>query len=379
MKRLEIPILRLPYSAEDMDYIKSGIEEVLRSGYLTMGVKVARFEEEFAAFVGSKYALATNSGTSSLEIILRALGVTAGSVVVPSNTFLASAVAVAHAGAGIIFADCQKENLQLDPDDLRKRIRPDTRAVMIVHIGGIISPAIEAIRRICDENGLFLIEDAAHAHGASISGRAAGTLGIAASFSFYPTKVLTTAEGGMITTDDDDLYHRAVSLRDHGRTSLDSTLHTELGYNWRFSELHAVLGLQQMKRAEDILAERRKIARRYDEKLAGVPRVRKLEIPPGVTSSYYKYIVFVDDDIDRDVLKKKLREECGVWLTGEVYANPCHLQPVFQSHPEVLSAPLEPLPQTEYIASRHICLPLYPGLSEEEVDYVVDSLAGALR
>ncbi|MBI4267983.1 MAG: aminotransferase class V-fold PLP-dependent enzyme, partial [Chloroflexi bacterium] len=234
MKKRDIAILRLPYTDEELDFIQNGISEVIKSGYLTMGKKVAQFEKVFADFTGARHAIATSNGTCSLEIILRAIGVTGKTVIVPSNTMFASPASVIHAGARVIFADCQKENLQLDPQDLKRKIRPDTKAVMLVHIGGIISPALDEIKKICAQNNLVLIEDAAHAHGATIDGKQAGTLGAAGSFSFYPTKVMTTAEGGMITTDDDNIYQQAISLRDHGRASDDPNVHVELGYNWRF-------------------------------------------------------------------------------------------------------------------------------------------------
>ena len=371
--------MRLPYTPEEIDFITSGIVEVLKSGYLTMGEKVAQFEQAFAGFVGTKYAVATNSGTSSLEIVLRAIGIEGSSVIVPSNTFMANAVAVVHAGGKVLFADCQKENLQLDPADLKRKIRADTRGVILVHIGGIISPHLDEIRRLCDERGLFLLEDAAHAHGATIDSRQAGTLGIAGSFSFYPTKVLVTAEGGMITTNDEKVYQKSLVLRDHGKETPDLNVHTEFGYNWRFSELHAVLGLQQMKKVAAILAERRKIARLYDKKLERVKGISRLEIQPNIKSAYYKYLVFLADGFDRDSVKRELSEKYGVSLTGEVYAHPCHHQPVFQKYPWAMANdPTDTFPQTEYIAERHICLPLYPGLTEEEVEYVVDSLGRVL-
>jgi perosamine synthetase len=380
MKHRNIPILRLPYTPKDIDFLRDGIAEVLKSGQLTMGEKVAQFERKFADFTGVKYAIATNSGTSSLEIILRAIGVEDGTVIVPSNTMMATPVSVIHAGGKVIFADCQRENLQLDPQDLRKKIHSNAKAVMLVHIGGIISPRFREIRKICDEEGLSLIEDAAHAHGATIDGKKAGSLGIAGSFSFYPTKVLTTAEGGMITTDNEDIYQKSLVLRDQGRADYDPNIHTEFGYNWRFSELHAVLGILQMKNADAILAERRKIARMYDKKLEGVKRIKRLEIPPNISPSFYKYITFLEEGIDRDTVKKELKEKYGVSLTGEVYSNPCHSQPAFKKYPwAVANDPGDTFPQTEYVSQRHICLPLYPGLTEEEVDYVVDSLGKVLR
>jgi perosamine synthetase len=379
VKPMNIPILRLPYTREEMDFIKNGIAEVLQSGYLTMGAKVARFEKMFADFIGVKYALATNSGTSSLEVILRAIGIQGSTVIVPSNTFLASAVSVIHAGGRVVFADCQRENLQLDPQDLKRKLRADTRAVMLVHIGGIISPAFDEIKNICRERGLFLIEDAAHAHGATIDGRKAGTLGAAGSFSFYPTKVMVTAEGGMITTDDENIYRQALSLRDHGRSEDNPNIHIEIGYNWRFSELHAVLGIQQVKKAGAILAERRKLARMYDKKLEGITRIRKPAIPPNIDPSFYKYIVFLDDDIDRDAVKKEMKEKYSISLTGEVYSHPCHSQPVFKKYPSVVvNDPADIFPNTEYVAARHICLPLYSGLTDGEIEYVAASLKKVL-
>lgn len=379
MKNKNVPILRLDYTRQDIDFITDGIIEVLKSGYLTMGEKVVKFERAFAEFTGTRYAIATNSGTSSLEIVLRAIGIEGSTVIVPSNTFMATPVTVVHAGGRVIFADCQKENLQLDPADLKRKIRADTRGVMLVHIGGIISPHLDEIKSLCNEKGLFLLEDAAHAHGATIDGRKAGTLGIAGSFSFYPTKVLVTAEGGMITTDDEQIYRRALVLRDHGKESPDFNVHTEFGYNWRFSELHAVLGLQQMRKADAILAERRKIARLYDEKLERVKGIRKLTIPPNIKPSYYKYIVFLDDSFHREKVKRELKEKYRVSLTGEVYADPCHSQPAFKKYPwAVVNNPADTFPQTEYVAERHICLPLYPGLTEEEIDYVVDCLERVL-
>ncbi|MBI4267444.1 MAG: DegT/DnrJ/EryC1/StrS family aminotransferase, partial [Chloroflexi bacterium] len=225
-----------------------------------------------------------------------------------------------------------------------------------------------------------LIEDAAHAHGATIDGKQAGTLGAAGSFSFYPTKVMTTAEGGMITTDDDSIYQKAISLRDHGRASDDPNVHVELGYNWRFSEIHAVLGLQQMMKAEGILAERRRLARLYDIKLEGVKGIKKVKIPANIASSYYKYIIMFEEGIDKASVKKRLKEEYGVSLTGEVYSNPCHSQPVFKKYPQMMANdPSDTFPNTEYVAARHVCLPLYPGLTDEEVEYVVESLKQVLK
>jgi perosamine synthetase len=377
--KMKIPLLRVPYDEADINFIKDGVEEVLKSGYLTMGTRVKEFEEKFADFCGVKYAVATNSGTSSIEIILRAIGIEGSTVIVPSNTYMATPIAVVKAGGRVIFAECRKDDLQLDPDDIEKKIQPDTKGVIIVHIGGIISPHMDRIKKICEEKGLFLIEDAAHAHGATIDGNLAGSLSLAGSFSFYPTKVFTTAEGGMMTTDSEEIYKKALVLREHGKADHDFNVHTEFGDNWRFSEIHAILGLREMNKADWILNERRRVAKYYDENLKGVEGIRLLDIPSNINPSYYKYILYLDERIKRDQLKPLLKEKFNVSLTGEVYSDPCHTQPVFEKYPDKMANPKgEQFPSTDYVCRQHICLPLYPGLTEEETGYVVSSLKEAL-
>jgi len=377
---MKIPILRIPYDQDDIDFIKNEIEKVLKSGYLTMADRVVQFEKEFAKFCGTKYAVGTNSGTSSLEIVLRAIDVTHSTVIVPSNTFMATPISVVHAGGKVIFTDCEKDNLQMDPEDLRRKIRKDTKAVILVHIGGIISPRFDEIKQICKENNLFLLEDAAHAHGAAYRGIKAGNLGDAGSFSFYPTKVMTTAEGGMITTNDDFVYQQALILREHGKKDHNFNIHTEFGYNWRFSEINAVLGLQQMKKTDWILAERKRIAKFYDQNLGRIKNLVPIRIPSYVESAYYKYVCFLAEGIDRTELKKKLKDKYEIILPGEVYSDPCHSQPVFKKYPQSMAnSPADSFPNTEYVCRRQICLPLYPGLTDEELTYIMSALEDCLK
>ena len=374
---MKIPILRVPYSEDDIKFIKDEIEKVLRSGYLTMNGRVAEFEKSFAEFCNTKYAVATNSGTSSIEIVLRAMEVEGSTVIVPSNTYMATPIAVVKAGARVIFAECQKENLQLDPDDIERKIQPDTKGVIIVHIGGIISPHFDKIKKICDKKGLFLIEDAAHAHGATIDNRKAGSLALAGSFSFYPTKVLTTAEGGMLTTDSEEIYKQAIILREHGKADHGYNVHTEFGDNWRFSEIHAVLGIRQMQKAGWILSERRRVAKFYDDGIKKINGINSVVIPSNIYSAYYKYIAYLDEDIKRDELKSILKEKHEIVLPGEVYSDPCHSQPVFKKYPDKMVNKDDKFPITEYVCKHHICLPLYPGLSEKECEYIISSLKEA--
>lgn len=379
---IRIPGFDLKYSEGDIRRMTDEFEKILRTGFISMGSHVEKFEKEFAEFCGTPYALATANGTCSLEMILRAIGVRGSTVIVPSHTFMATAAAIVHAGGKVIFTDCQKENFQMDPEDLRKKIRSDTKVVILVHMSGIVSLHFDKIKKICDDNGLFLIEDAAHAHGATIDGRMAGTLGIAGAFSFFSTKALTTGEGGMITTSDKSIYETCKALRDHGRFGPEPNIHEEFGYNWRPSEFHAILGLQQMQKVEKILEERRWIARMYDEKLSArqIPGIKLLTIPENIKSTYYKYILYCDDDVERIVLKKTLKEDYGISLPGELYNQACHTQPVFKKYPDtVVTSPDDRFPETEYVVNKHFCLPLYLGLGEEQIDYVVSSLQKAIK
>lgn len=372
---MNIPILRIPFTAEDRIFIHEGMEEIFKTGQLAMGKNVRAFESQFADFIGVEYALGVNSGTSALEMILRAIDIRHCSVLVPTNTFMATATAVIHAGGKVIFCDVLPGDLCIDPDDLQKKIKKNTKVVIIVHIGGIISPQFEEIRKICDENGLFLIEDAAHAHGSSINNKKAGSLGLAAAFSFYPTKVMTCGEGGMITTDDRDLYQKMVTLRDHGKPDHRFNLHTEFGYNWRMSEIHAVIGLSQMKKIDWILEQRRHLAKIYENKLKNLEKLRYVSLPATIKSSYYKFICYLSQDINRDVLKKNLAEVYQIECAGEVYAIPCHKQPVFKKNKNMmLNKQNESFPGADFVCSNQVCLPLYPGLTETEVEYIVESL-----
>ena len=351
----------------------------MESGYLTMGSKVKEFEQKFSDYIDTKHAVAVNSGTSALEIPLRALGVATKTVIIPTITFMATPLAAIHAGAKVVFVDVMPENLSIDPDDLRRKITNDTAGIILVHIGGIISPHLHEIEKICEENGLFLIEDAAHAHGSSIKGKKAGTLGLCGSFSFYPTKVLNTAEGGMITTNDKMIYEKSLIFREHGKKVHNFNIHTELGYNWRFSELHALLGLQQMKIVDDIISKRQQIAKIYNDQLNQVKGITLVDIPKHIECSYYKYIVYLDKKYDRDIFKNQLKKEYNISLPGEVYAEACHKQPVFKKYKNLMLNKDNKFPGADYITSNQICLPLYPSLIKDEVLYIIDSIKDLLN
>ncbi len=367
---MQIPAAGIYFPEEDRRKILGEIDEILKSGRLTLGKYGKEFEERFAQYVGTNYAVAVNSGTSALEIILRALDIEGSSVVVPTNTFFATPASVIHAGGKVIFADVT-DNLCLDPESLRMKIRKDTEAVIVVHIGGIISLQIKKIQQICKEHNLLLIEDAAHAHGSTLNGRKAGSFGIAAAFSFYPTKVITSGEGGMITTNDENIYKRALVFRDQGKAGFYGNVHTEMGHNWRMSEVHATIGFSQFARLEEFITDRRRIAKIYNQGLKRVNGVTLVKIPPDVKSNYYKYVALLEQGIDRITLKKELKEKYDVSLSGEVYELPCHLQPIFKKLYDFNGGEF---PVAEDLCKRQICLPIFAKMTEEQAGYVMESL-----
>ena len=367
---MQIPAAKIYFPEEDRRKLQEQLDGILESGQLTLGKYTRQFEERFAEYVGTKYAIAVNSGTSALEIILRALDIEGSSVISPTNTFFATPAAVIHAGGKVIFADAT-HNLCLDPQSVKRGIRPDTKAVIIVHIGGLVPPEMSEIQQICQEHSLYLIEDAAHAHGSTLNGKKAGSFGIAAAFSFYPTKVMTSGEGGMITTNDKSIYERSLVFRDQGKAGFFGNVHTEMGYNWRMSEIHAAIGISQFARLEGFIADRRKAAQVYDAELDTIAGVTKLDIPSGAKSNYYKYVAFLKNGIDRVSLKKQIKDQYGVGLSGEVYELPCHLQPIFRNLYNFAGGEF---PVAEDLCKRHICLPVFASMTAEQAEYVVGSL-----
>ncbi len=373
---MRVPPARILFPAEDRAEVLRRIDGALTSGQLTLGPIGAELEAAFAARHGARHAVAVSSGTSALEIILRGLGVEGREVIVPANTFFATAAAAMHAGASVRFADCDPETMALDVDRVAELITPNTAAVVVVHIGGLITPAIVRLQELCAARGVHLVEDAAHAHGSGFGGTWAGTFGIAGSFSFYPTKVIAGGEGGMIITNDDTIAEEARVYRDQGKGSFLANFHTRLGHNWRMSEPHAAIVLSQLGRLDEFIARRQELARRYDAALVDLG-LRTVAVPADAHCNYYKYVVFLPEGIDRTVLKQLLRESYDVGLSGEVYDTPLHHQPVFAHLAEEQGT--VSLPGAEWLCARHVCLPLYPALDDVDADYVIESLAAALH
>jgi perosamine synthetase len=381
---LGVPAARVVFPASDRAEIAAAVTEMLASGALTLGPYTRRFETAFAAahtghgaVPGSAaaapdtpHAVAVSSGTAALTIALRAAGVDGREVVVPANTFYATAAAVLQAGGRPVFADVDAATFALSPATTAAALTPHTAAVVVVHIGGLITPQIGALRALCDEQGVALVEDAAHAHGSTFDGRFAGSFGVAAAFSFYPTKVVTSGEGGMVLTSSEELAQEARIYRDQGKGAFTANRHVRLGSAWRMSELHAATGLVHLRRMDEYIARRRDVAARYDKALAGLDGLQPLAEPPGCRGNVYKYIVLLPPGLDRAWFKSELAQRY-VSVSGEVYDLPLHRQPVLADY----AGP--PLPVAEELAARHICLPVHSDMTDDEVDEVLTAVAAA--
>jgi len=363
-----VPAAKIQFLPEERAWIAERIQEVLSTGQLTLGKYGAEFENKFAQLCGVRHAIAVNSGTSSLEIVLRSLGVEGKDVLVPTNTFFATAAALIHAGGNPVLVDMDPESFAVLPEELEKRLTPKTAGIIVVHIGGIVSRRLPEIVDLARRKGVWLVEDAAHAHGSSFAGTIAGAFGTAASFSFYPTKVMTSGEGGMITTNDARMADEARIYRDQGKASFTQNAHVRMGYNWRMSEPHAIIGLKHLERLPAMIEDRRKIARIYDAGLSTFRNLSPLRIPESGVCNYYKYIAVMNRKRDRKELKTVLKERYGVGLAGEVYEEPLHRQPVFERYFRT------PLPVSEDLCARHICLPIFSGMEEADARHVIQAL-----
>ena len=369
---LPVPATKIDFSAEDRRWIAERIVETLETGQLTLGKYGASFEQEFARYCGARHAVAVGSGTAALEIILRSLDVAGRDVLVPANTFFATAAAVVHAGGRPVLMDTDPDSFGTSPEELEHRLTPQTAGAIVVHIGGIVSGRMPELVAMAARKGIWLVEDAAHAHGSSLAGTKAGAFGIAGAFSFYPTKVMTSGEGGMIVTGDERIAGEARRYRDQGKESFERNAHTRLGYNWRLSEPHAIIGFRHLQRLPAMIAQRQRIAALYDAALAPAGLLRPLAVPRGGTSNYYKYIAVLPNGVDRSTLKTRLREEHGVALAGEVYEQPLHRQPIFEQYAR------HPLPASEEVCARHVCLPVFASMTDDQGDRVVEALQAAL-
>jgi dTDP-4-amino-4,6-dideoxygalactose transaminase len=362
------------------DELVEAVLEVVRSGWWSMGPRVEELEAAFADFTGARHAIAVANGTAALHLALLATGCGPGDeVVVPSLNFVAAANTIVHAGAAPVFCDIEGPgDLNLSPRDLEAALTERSKAVVVLHYGG--HPCdLDAVLEIAQSRGLTVIEDAAHAPGATYRGRACGTIGAVGCFSFFSNKNLPVGEGGMLVTDDDDLAARLRLLRSHGMTTLTWDRHRGHasgydvvlpGFNYRLDEVRAVVGLVQLRRLPRENAARGAVVARYREALHGTSG---LELPfaheEGSEPSHHLAVVLLPEGVDRDRVRSALADE---GIQTSVHYPPIHRFSAYRS------TATRPLPQTDAVAGRLLTLPLFGGLSTEQVEAVIEGLLQTL-
>lgn len=339
---------------------KRAVVEVLESGQLAQGPKVQEFEERFAALCGVKHAIATSSGTTALLAALLAHRIGPGDEVITTPfTFIASANSILFSGAKPVFADIDENSYNIDPDLIEKKVTEQTKAILPVHLYGCPCD-MDRIMDVADRHGLIVIEDACQAHGASIQGKRVGSFGTGC-FSFYPTKNMTTAEGGMITTDDDEIAERARLIRNHGQSRLYH--HESPGYNFRMTELQAALGLVQLQKLTEWTRKRIENAAYLTERLRNVvtPRVRE-----GFVHVYHQYTIRVNGNRD-EALEKLTTGGVGARV---YYPLPVHRQPFYRE-----LGFNDSLPVSERMSEEVLSLPVHPALTPGELDKIVSEVS----
>jgi perosamine synthetase len=368
------------------------VVEVLKSGELSLGPRLPEFEEKFASYAGTKFAIAVNSGTSALHLCVRALGIgPEDAVLTTSFSFVASANCVLYEGALPLFVDIDPRTLNIDPREIARFLRercvtkPGSRfpvdrvsgrkikAILPVHVFGLPCD-MDEIQAIADEYGLHILEDSCEALGAEYKGKIAGTLGAAGVFAFYPNKQMTTGEGGMIVTNDPDLAAACRSMRNQGRDANAAWLqHSRLGYNYRLSEIHCALGIGQLERIGQLLSSRAKVASLYDQMLKSNP---SLTLPVNMqdrSRSWFVYVVQLNRT-SREPLRDDVLSELRARGIGcQAYFPAIHQQPYFEQYLPQQNG--WPLPQTEHAARTCLALPFYSSLKKDDIKYVCASLS----
>jgi perosamine synthetase len=371
---MEIPLAR-PYTDEAE---VAAAAAVIRSGWVSQGGRAAEFEGLVAAYVGARFAIATNSCTSALHLSLYLQGVGPGDeVICPSFTCFATANAIRHVGALPIFVEVDPRTFNLDPAAVAPAVTPKTRAIMAVHQIGLAAD-MDPIQELARRHGLVIVEDGATALGGEYKGKRIGGLGSPTAFSFHPRKIITTGEGGMLTTNDEALAERARIVRSHGASVSDLERHkargtiyaaySEVGYNYRLTDIQAAVGVEQMRKLPWILARKQEIGRWYDEHLGELDEVEAPFVPDYAIHSYQSYLITLKPryNIDRDAL---LRQMAARGISCRHGIAPMHWEPYYrQIYPGLR------LPVTEEVSRTTMFLPIYPSMSETELQYIMDQL-----
>lgn len=366
-----IPPTRIYLPQEDKDWILEKIREILDSAILTEGRFCKELETRLAEYLGSKNVVVTNSGTGALESMIRATSVE-GDIVVTTETFSATIYAILRAGCRPVFADVGSD-MALSLEAVKQSITEKTKAVMTVHIGGLISDSVREIKEFCEKKDLMFFEDAAQVMGSKYGGVSPGKFGASAGFSLFPTKVMASAEGGFVSTENTQIADKVRILKDQGKVR--GNYCSVQGYNWRMSEIQAVIALSQLRRLEQFIQARSNVAEVYDESFQerrfgdSIARVTKSEF---CRSNWYKYLVFlkgINKENLRDELKKK-----GFSLGGDVYEVPCHLQDAFKE----LGYRKGDFPVAEEVCSSHVSFPILSNMTDNDALQFLEALGSSL-
>ncbi|NEQ43667.1 MAG: DegT/DnrJ/EryC1/StrS family aminotransferase [Leptolyngbya sp. SIOISBB] len=362
MKRC-IPISQPSITDLEVAYVTDAV----KSGWVSsQGDYIKKFERNFAEYCGTRYALSTASGTTALHLALVSYGIGSGDeVIVPDLTFVATANVVTYVNAKPVFVDVDPKTLCIDPDHVERAITAKTKAIIAVHLYGHPA-AMNVLRTLAQQYNLYLIEDAAEAHGAIHNGQRAGNLGDCAAFSFYGNKLITSGEGGMLTTNDEGFYRRAKYLRDHAMSPQRRYWHTEVGYNYRITNLQAALGVAQLERIDDFLVKKQNIFERYRSHLEDISNLRLNFVEQGSKSSYWMVCLQVDDysEKQRDQLMTFLKKR---GIDSRPYFYPLSALPMYAD-----SAVHTPIAHTA--AAQGINLPSYFDMSDADIDYICQTL-----
>ena len=367
---MKVPIYKLEFEKNFIKEYQKGVRSILNSDSLSEGKFVEKFEYNFAKFINSKYALAVSSGTAALEIAFRAVNPKRKKIIIPTNTFFGTAVAVTRSNSQIQLCDIENDTFSICPEDLEKKINKNIGAVCIVHVGGIISKNIKKIIEICKHYKVPLIEDAAHAHGSYYGNYRAGTIGDIACFSFFPTKVMTTGEGGMVTTNINKYLNRMKSLKNFGRDNNDIKFQIYDGHNYKMSEFQGLMGFMDLKRVKKRIKTRNDIAKKYNEYFKDNEYFWTVNQSKGLCSHYKQIIkTKVNNNLLRSFFKKN-----KIILTSEVWKYPIHLQPFYKKNFKNSN-----FPNANHFSKFHICPPLYPELNHEEFNHIINTFEKATK
>ena len=361
----KIPLFDIYYDNEEIDAVTKTMKSGIWSGE---GEEVKNLEKEFADYIGTKYAAALNSGTSTLHSLLLAYGIKSGDEVITTPfTFIATANSVLFVGAKPVFVDIEEENYGIDPDKINEAITDKTKAIMPIHYGGI-GCKIKEIREIAKDNNLILIEDAAEALGATVNGKKIGTFGDSASFSLCANKNITSGEGGLITTDSKEVYEKVKLIRSHGRSETNMYDHTMLGYNFRMSNMTAAIARVQLKKVEEINEMRRRNAHYLTEKLSKIEGIGTLKEPRGYKSIFQLYTIRLENENVRNELMRYSLEN---GIHTKIYFPTVHLTTFYMN---LFGYKGGEFPVAENLSKRVLSLPMFPALKNEEMDYIVEKI-----